>query len=58
MINNRVTPNRRSILSAINLYFFQQKRNENIESYNSVDNDNLDTALLNEENKSYIPGYN
>jgi hypothetical protein len=59
MINNTVTPNSRLILSEKSLYSSQLNRNENIDRYNSLDNESLDMAnTFNEDNENYILGYN
>jgi hypothetical protein len=57
MTSNRVIPSRRLILSAKNLYSFQQDQKEILE--NSNKNENIDIELsLNEDNENYILGYN
>jgi hypothetical protein len=57
MINNRITPSRRLIVSANNLDFFQQARKEDLD--NSNKNENFDLELsLNEDNENYVLGYN
>ena len=57
MINNRITPSRRLIVSANNLDFFQQARKEDLD--NSNKNENFDIELsLNEDNENYVLGYN
>jgi hypothetical protein len=57
MINNRITPSSRLILSANNLYYFQQARKEVLD--NSSKNENFDIDIsLNEDNESYVLGYN
>jgi hypothetical protein len=59
MISNNLTPNRRLILSAKNLYFFQQKRKEQLNNNNNVQSENIDNEIsINEDNGSYILGYN
>ena len=73
MISNSVTPNRRLILSAKNLYFYQQKRKENLENSSKMKNEYIDNDVsinendvsinendvsINEDNGSYILGYN
>jgi len=59
MISSKVTPNRRLILSAKNLYFFQQKRREELADSNNIKNENSDSEIsINEDNGSYILGYN
>jgi len=59
MISSKVTPNRRLILSAKNLYFFQQKRREELADSNNIKNENTDSEIsINEDNGSYILGYN
>jgi len=59
MISNSVTPNRRLILSAKNLYFYQQKRKENLDNSSNMKNEYIDNDVsLNEDNGSYILGYN
>ncbi|MBA6232984.1 MULTISPECIES: hypothetical protein [unclassified Colwellia] len=57
MISNNLTPKRRLILSAKNLYSFQQERKEILD--NSHKNESIDIELsLNEDNEHYILGYN
>ena len=61
MINNRLTANRRIILSAEHLHFHQQKYKEEFEHLKNMRNEsgNFETELSrNEENESYILGYN
>jgi len=59
MISSKVTPNRRLILSAKNLYFFQQKRREELADSHNIKNENTDSEIsINEDNGSYILGYN
>ena len=59
MISNRITSNRRLILSAKNLYFFQQKRKDDLDNSNNMKSEDIDSEmLLNEDNESYILGYN
>lgn len=59
MISNNLTPNRRLILSAKNLYFFQQKRREELVNSNNMKSENIDSEIsINEDNGSYILGYN
>ena len=57
MINNRITPSRRLVLSANNLHSFQQERKEQLD--NSNKNENIVIELsLNEDNENYVLGYN
>jgi hypothetical protein len=61
MISNNLTPTRRLILSAKNLYSFQQERKEILD--NSHKNESIDIDInielsLNEDNEHYILGYN
>ena len=57
MISNNLTPKKRLILSAKNLYSFQQERKEILD--NSHKNESIDIELsLNEDNEHYILGYN
>jgi hypothetical protein len=59
MISNNLTPNRRLIHSAKNLYFFQQKRREQLVNSNSMQSEYIDSEIsTNEDNESYILGYN
>jgi hypothetical protein len=59
MNSNSVTPNRRLILSAKNLYFYQQKRREELDNSNNMQRENIDNEIsFNEDNGSYILGYN
>jgi hypothetical protein len=57
MINNRITPSRRLVLSANNLHSFQQERKEELDNSNKNENVVIELSL-NEDNENYVLGYN
>jgi len=59
MESNRQTAHRRLILSAKYFNFFNQKRNEEIESIQNAAKDDIDNETSKwEENEIYLRGYN
>lgn len=59
MITNKVVINRRIILSASRMSFFQQKRKGDCDNRYNMKSDPIDyDKSLNEENENYILGYN